>query len=253
MRVSQGGCVGHVCGARSTYLDGRCGSGTADDDSPCKQVTDDRRVFVDGFHCTADEAKFGGVVLQVLSTARTDVTQPLTPTGIADISLRPWVTGALIVLEMVAALHERGYQRLRISPGFSNTGTQWVCRITYAHNTEPANGAWITDHEAPIAIYTSGMGDRVFRWEDALGLTPQRAADLFLDRFAELAALSRGDDDAYARWYTDVLAFARTGYLPIAYENEPDSPTNVVRTQNGPEPGPELRLPPGGWGSSSTH
>jgi hypothetical protein len=37
-----------------------------DDGSPAEEVTRTHLVFVDGRRCTADEARFGGIVLEVI-------------------------------------------------------------------------------------------------------------------------------------------------------------------------------------------
>ena len=121
------------------------------------------------------------------------------------------------VLRVVAELHLRGYQRLRIAPGMSPSGGHWRCAITPASNVLVAHGAMLADWNGPVAHYTTGMENRYFDWADAAGRTPSQLADLFLERFGELAALGRGRDWLYAGWFVEMLALTYPDHVPIVY------------------------------------
>jgi hypothetical protein len=75
------------------------------------------------------------------------------------------IRNCIRVLEMVAILHHRGYERLRIEPGMAPSGMYWRCGSTHAGNMDPGNGILCLknrDHEE--ITYTSGMEWRLFDW-----------------------------------------------------------------------------------------
>jgi len=55
------------------------------------------------------------------------------------------------------------------------------------------------------AHYSSGSEREYFNWKDAGHATPSKLADLFIERFPEIAAAGRGSDWLYAGWYLDML------------------------------------------------
>lgn len=114
------------------------------------------------------------------------------------------------VLDLVAHLHARGYQRIRIEPGMSPSGAHWRCCIV-------AVGMPRDYH----ACYSSASGDRYFGWEDGGGLDPAQLADRFIARFPAIAAAGRGADAAYVQWYADMLRLTRADAFPIAFADYP--------------------------------
>jgi hypothetical protein len=48
-------------------------------------------------------------------------------------------------------------------------------------------------------------GAQCFDWTDAANDTPEQLATKFSARFAELSEQGRGRDEAYARWYSEML------------------------------------------------
>lgn len=148
------------------------------------------------------------------------------------------------VLRVVAELHLRGYQRLRIAPGMAPSGAYWRCTITPASNILVVHGAMIADLQGPQVSYTSGMGNRYFDWADAAGRTPSRLANLFLERFANVAALGRGRDWLYAGWFVEMLSLTHPDCVPVAYaeylEHGPESKWMPARSASG---GREVALP----------
>ena len=75
------------------------------------------------------------------------------------------------------------------------------------------------------AHYTSAQGKWFFGWKDAEYDDAKQLATKFIQRFAEIAIASRGDDWSYAGWYVRMLGYAERGMFPAAYADwyeEPD-------------------------------
>ena len=130
------------------------------------------------------------------------------------------------VLRMVAELHVRGYQRLRIGPGMSPSGAHWRCASTPVSNILRSHGARLAHWDSPAAHYSSADGRRYFDWADAAHATPPRLAELFIARCPEIAAAGYGEDWLYVGWYQHMLHVTYPDAFPIAYadwECEPAS------------------------------
>ncbi len=166
----------------------------------------------------------------------------------ADEPLSETILNCIKVLEMVAVLHRRGYERLRIEPGMAPSGMYWRCGVTHAGNMDPANGALCVTSGGPeMALYTSGMEGRIFDWDDAPSLDTEQLADRFLLEFPEICKLGQGEDPEYVAWYELMLSFVRTGGLPYAYDDYgdyDDEPPGFVPTMG--ESNGKLPLPPVG-------
>jgi hypothetical protein len=139
-----------------------------------------------------------------------------------DVSLRR----SLRVLAMVAELHKAGYQRLRVAAGMSPSGCYWRCHITPADNVR-ANGWEPQDWEDGLATYTSGDEDLYFGWNDAPGKSARHLAQLFLERFPELAKRGAGRDRPYAGWFVGMLGAAENGRLPIFFADWDLEPVEI--------------------------
>jgi hypothetical protein len=149
------------------------------------------------------------------------------------------------VLQMVAELHVRGYQRLRIIPFFRPTG-HWRCAITTASNTRPDHGAyWVDSTPGLYAMYTSAAGRRVFDWEDADHATPSGLARRFIERFSDLAAAGYGPDWLYAGWYAHMLHLTWGHGVPVAYFDDCTAPTWYLWCSGSER---KIPLPPPGLG-----
>ncbi len=148
--------------------------------------------------------------------------QPISVTPPADVSLRR----SLRVLAMVAELHKAGYQRLRVAAGMSPSGCYWRCHITSADNVR-ANGWEPRDWEGGVATYTSGDEDLYFGWKDAPGKSARQLAQLFLERFPELAKRGAGRDRPYAGWFVGMLGAAENGRLPIFFADWDLDPVEI--------------------------
>lgn len=120
---------------------------------------------------------------------------------------------------MVQELHQHGYQRLRIAPGMSASGAYWRCSVAPVTNTLSENGAKLRDWEGLVAHYTTGQEQHYFGWDDAADATPAQMADLFIERFPEVAAAGLGSDWAYAGWYQEMMRLTDPDAFPIAYSD----------------------------------
>jgi hypothetical protein len=121
------------------------------------------------------------------------------------------------LLLMVRELHRRGYERLRASPGLSPSGCHWRFFVTPVSNIRCSHGARVWNHGGAVAFYTSAHGAHCFGWPDASGDSPVELATKFLDRCAELCASAHGPDEAYARWYAEMLEATEPDGLIYAY------------------------------------
>lgn len=137
---------------------------------------------------------------------------PISQTPPTDATLRR----SLRLLSMVAELHKAGYQRLRIAAGMSPSGCYWRCHITPMDNVL-ANGWEPLDWANGLASYTTGDEDRYFGWSDAPGKSARQLAQLFLERFPDLARRGTGRDRPYAGWFVGMLGAAESGRLPVFF------------------------------------
>jgi hypothetical protein len=150
------------------------------------------------------------------------------------------------VLRMVAELHIRGYQRLRIAPGMSPSGCHWRCSITPVTNISRNNGARMASWGTLSADYTSGQGREYFGWKDASHATPSQLADLFIKRFLRISEAGYGSDWIYSGWYLEMLNLTYPERLPIAYADW-DLPDDYLSSTGGHQK-IRIPLPPPGLG-----
>jgi DNA-binding transcriptional ArsR family regulator len=154
------------------------------------------------------------------------------------------------VLQMVLELHRRGYERLRVAPGMSPSGLHWRCSIVPVTNIRRDHGAMVLDHEKESVRYTSGQESRFFDWTDAERDSPAELADKFIERFRALAAMGRGRDPEYARWYAEMHRATDPGGLIYAYADW-ELPEDHLPAL-GCTAEVEIPLPPAGEGASGT-
>jgi hypothetical protein len=126
------------------------------------------------------------------------------------------------ILQVVGKLHEKGYQRIRISPGMAANGLRWRCSITTKDNILRRNGALIKANSRSTVNYGSNS-DGVY-WGKDLSMSLDDLADEFLNLFPEIAKNGMGKDREYVLWYRDMLEKAREGELPVAFGDWYDEP-----------------------------
>jgi len=123
------------------------------------------------------------------------------------------------LLLMVAELHRRGHERLRISVSTSPSGVNWRCSLAPAALISSRNGALLADDawSSPLVAHCGGATDaQYFGWTDAAGDTPDELADRFLERYPEITAASQGTDEPYVQWYAEMLRLTDPDHVPIA-------------------------------------
>lgn len=158
---------------------------------------------------------------------------------------------ALRVYRMLAELHRRGYERLRIVPGMSSSGCHYRTGITSSDNVYADHGALTVDHDR-VAHNTSGNGARLFTWRDAPRASIAKLATMFVERFPTIAARGFGPDPDYVDWLPFAIDVMKRGESPIAYSDydlpgsvAPASlPTNFAYEESTlpmPPPGASLR------------
>jgi hypothetical protein len=178
----------------------------------------------------------------------------------------PHIRRAVRVLAMVGELHRHGYQRLRVMPFMSPSGTYWRCWIgpdTLFYRNHGAilcqTTAAMADNSelqptSMIARYTSGDDNHYFGWDDAKHDDARSLAHKFLDRFGMLVRDSAGWSYAYAGWYQRLLGLAERGWLPVVlsdynavtYKQIPLNDCRPTEWQSSNEKKPSLPLPPAG-------
>lgn len=121
------------------------------------------------------------------------------------------------ILEMLARLHERGYQRLRLSSGISPTGLNWRYGVAPADHFEKDGYRLRGGHYPGTAFGTTRGDDPPFGWDDARGLGPDQLAALFLERFPEVAAAGSGSDAGYVEWLARTLEACQPDGAPVMY------------------------------------
>src|SRR5690606_18481848 len=119
-------------------------------------------------------------------------------------------------------LHERGYQRLRLSSGISPTGLNWRYSVAPADHVGPNGYQLRPGHYPGTAFGTTRGDDAPFGWDDAEGLDPDQLAELFPERFPAVAAAGRGSDPEYAAWLARTLEACRSDGAPVMYGEDVD-------------------------------
>lgn len=147
---------------------------------------------------------------------------------------------------MIAELHVRGYQRLRVIPHLYSLGT-WRCGITHVENVRPDHGVLPCNWDfALLPQHTSASGRACFGWKDATRLSPSRLAGLFLERFPGVAERGLGKDWEYAGWFSWMLHETYPDCLPVAQAEDLDVPPGGLLTVGRREI--QLTPPPFGIG-----
>jgi hypothetical protein len=121
-----------------------------------------------------------------------------------------------LLLDVVAELHDRGYQYLRIAPGLSPSGMSWRCEVASVVEFRSDHGALLQSGCTQRLQFDS---NRLFR--GAVTIDPKAsvatvATQLVAD-FPKIASACLGTDRAYVRWFSEMLALIRPDALPFAY------------------------------------
>jgi hypothetical protein len=121
-----------------------------------------------------------------------------------------------LVMEMLARLHELGYQRLRLSCGAAPTGLSWRYSVAPVGQFQ-VDGYLLDPDVYPGVAFGSSPGHVTpFQWEEEAP-DAESLARLFLERFPEVAEAGRGSDPEYARWFAEAVERCRPDGAPVMY------------------------------------
>ncbi len=124
------------------------------------------------------------------------------------------------LLMLVAEMHRRGYERLRVIVGMAPSGMYWRCSL-YA--------AGAANYSGGLPPYSTSSGLKIFGWADADADDPSALAAKFLEHFPELAARAHGSDPAYVAWFAAMLRQTDPDLLPITFADW-ELPPDLVST-----------------------
>ena len=118
---------------------------------------------------------------------------------------------------VIAELHNRGYELLRLCPSLSPSGCSWRCIATTRDNTYEQCGAICANLNwgATVVNVSNGM---LFKDADD-GLDIPIAADRFCKEYPELVEASKGSDPEYKRWFRRALHLAQQGQIFYCFED----------------------------------
>lgn len=109
------------------------------------------------------------------------------------------------VMELLAQLHEWGYQRLRLTAGAAPTGLSWRYAIAPLTMFD-ANGYRLKSGIRPGAVFGTSCGQYPpFGWAGVQDLGAEGLARKFLEAFPETAAAGLGPDPEYASWFAELV------------------------------------------------
>ena len=156
------------------------------------------------------------------------------------------------VLLMVAELHLRGYQRLRILPYIAPSGIAWRCAIAPAvlFSEDGLQLDATGEFGVTNVTYTSASVAEYFDWTDAKHETPSGLARLFINRFPQIVAKAEGSDWTYAGWFVEMLGLTYPNHFPFSFADwdgpeEWENRTSSWRTTmiDAVAVGDEIRIP----------
>lgn len=111
------------------------------------------------------------------------------------------------LLFMVKVLHARGYEKLRVIPSLSPSGLGWRCKfINETKDSELIASNWIYKHEDENS-------------KEEIKRTPQELADLFIKENLEFIDHSKGENEQYTKWYSEMLESLKKDELPFAFSD----------------------------------
>lgn len=126
------------------------------------------------------------------------------------------------LLFMVRELHERGFEKLRIIPSISPSGTHWRCKfITGARDISFTASNWIYNFEGENK-------------QKKIKQTPKELADLFLKENSDFLEQCKGDNKEYVKWFAEMVDNLNEGELPYAFDDY-FPPSDFWKTTDGNE------------------
>lgn len=129
---------------------------------------------------------------------------------------------------MVAELHKRGFQQLRIMPHDHDLG--W--RLAFGPRESFSDRIGL-DLPVPALLrvpqYSSADQNHPFGWRDAGDDDARALAAKMVERFPELLAECVGRDWEYAGWFTELMGWVEAGFLPFINPKHPETGISVDR------------------------
>lgn len=151
------------------------------------------------------------------------------------------------LLAVVAELHKRGFQGLRIVPWLTEEPFGWVCHVLQVTDVHRGHGADGRVEMGSTILYDSRSG--TYLWSSKPDATARELADeLEHGSLSGWLQAARLDDFAYAGWFSRLLGMAERGYLPCLGSNGTrvpgDQPLPLFAWPDGTVPPGRHWLPP---------
>lgn len=127
--------------------------------------------------------------------------------------------GAVNIIRMVAELHKRGYQRMRLCCSLSPSGCYLRTILTYKENVDSVTGCIVRDFfnfdekaEEKIVLISSP-------WKEHDKADAVDLAEMFLSLFPAFCCNCHGSDSEYVYWFEKVVKLADEGKFPVTMDD----------------------------------
>lgn len=121
---------------------------------------------------------------------------------------------------VIAELHKRGYQLLRICPTLAPSGLAWRCIATTKKHTQKRCGA-LTEESKWSPLIVNVSHGKLFQ-SSTDEMTIAQAADKFETEYPKLVSAAKGHDPEYVRWFRRAYNLCRTGQIFFAVSDYGD-------------------------------
>lgn len=180
------------------------------------------------FHSVIDVSWHPPEDVQQLISSSNNMTSQRRDAGVLAAVERMCLSPHRRIFLMVRELHRLGFERLRVAPGMSASGSSWRCSIVPASCVSQAHGSKI-DHSSLEELekvakkefwaytYGSGQQQEPFGWKDAYFDSPSHLACKFIERQPEVVFSGWGSDITYAAWYQKMLDQTQPNGVFVSY------------------------------------
>lgn len=115
-------------------------------------------------------------------------------------------------MRMIAELHKRGYELLRLCPSVSPNGCAWRALLTPKSNTWIYCGALLGSFEPGEGLLLKTNGFMPW-FDERPSFSAEEDADMFVCEYPILASATKGEDKAYVQWFLRALDECEHGYI----------------------------------------
>ena len=115
-------------------------------------------------------------------------------------------------MRMIAELHKRGHELLRLCPSVSPNGCAWRAVLTPRSNTWVYCGAMVGNYDPGEGLLVRSSGSMPW-FGNFPAATASEDADLFIRTYPILAAYTKGEDHEYVRWFLKALDECEHGHI----------------------------------------